>query len=110
MDIVGGFYKETSLMPEIDQIFGSGGRAAAILSQITDDVTLHTYIDNNSDIAQFEKKYSIEVKKYHRDSLITFSYFHLYLLPIYQKVKFFSRQSRLTVKLSFVSVLLKEMR
>ena len=76
MEIVGGFYREMSLVPEIDQIFGSGGRAAAILSEITNDVTLHTYTDNDSDIAEFEKKYAIEVKKYRRDDPISFSYFH----------------------------------
>lgn len=76
MEIVGGFYREMSLVPEIDQMFGSGGRAAAILSEITNDVTLHTYTDNDSDIEEFEKKYAIEVKKYRRDDPISFSYFH----------------------------------
>lgn len=89
MEIVGGFYKETSLVPEIDQMFGSGGRAAAILNQITDDVTLHTYIDNDSDIAEFEKNHSIEVKKYYRDSLITFSYFHPLSTPHISKSEIF---------------------
>ncbi|MCU4677567.1 carbohydrate kinase family protein [Catenovulum sp. 2E275] len=76
MQVVGGFYRETSLVPEIDQMFGSGGRAAAILSKIANDVTLHTYTDNDSDISEFEKKYSVKVKKYQRDSPIVFSYFH----------------------------------
>ena len=76
MEIVGGFYREMSLVPEIDQMFGSGGRAAAILSEITSDVILHTYTDNDSDIAEFEKKYAIKVKKYRRDDPISFSYFH----------------------------------
>lgn len=76
MEIVGGFYRETSLVPEIDQMFGSGGRAAAILSKITNDVTLHTYTDNDSDISEFEKKHIIKVRKYHRNSPVTFSYFH----------------------------------
>tara|TARA_Y100000052_G_C2946617_1_gene84288 strand:- start:2 stop:1132 length:1131 start_codon:yes stop_codon:yes gene_type:complete len=76
MEIVGGFYREMSLVPEIDQMFGSGGRAAATLSEITSDVILHTYTDNDSDIAEFEKKYAIKVKKYRRDDPISFSYFH----------------------------------
>lgn len=76
MEIVGGFYREMSLVPKIDQMFGSGGRAAAILSEITSDVTLHTYTDNDSDIAEFEKKHAIKVKKYRRDDPISFSYFH----------------------------------
>ncbi|EWH10196.1 nucleoside 2-deoxyribosyltransferase protein [Catenovulum agarivorans DS-2] len=76
MKIVGGFYREISLVPEIDQMFGSGGRAAAILSEITNDVTLHTYTENDSDIAKFEKRYAIKVKKYRRDDAISFSYFH----------------------------------
>lgn len=88
MEIVGGFYRETSLVPEINQMFGSGGRATAILNQIT-DVTLHTYIDNNSDLAEFEKKYSIEVKKYHRDGPITFSYFHPLSTPFISKSETF---------------------
>ena len=75
MEIVGGFYREMSLVPEIDQMFGSGGRAAATLSEITSDVILHTYTDNDSDIAEFEKKYAIKVKKYRRDDPISFSYF-----------------------------------
>lgn len=76
MEIVGGFYREISLVPEIDQMFGSGGRAAAILSNLSDGISLHTYIDNDSDIAEFEKKYAIKVRKYHRNSPISFSYFH----------------------------------
>lgn len=81
MEIVGGFYRETSLVPEIDQMFGSGGRAAAVLSGITNEVTFHTYSDNGSNIADFEKQHTIKVKKYHRDSPITFSYFHPLSIP-----------------------------
>jgi hypothetical protein len=96
MEIVGGFYRETSLVPEIDQMFGSGGRAAAILSKRVNDVTLHTYSDNDSHIDEFEKKHSIKVKRYHRENPITFSYFHPLSTPHISKCENFQVPIKVT--------------
>ena len=41
--VVGGVYREQCIWPEWDQIFGSGGRAAAALVSHVEKVTLHTY-------------------------------------------------------------------
>lgn len=42
IDVVGGTYFETCRSPRCRQFYGSGGRAAVALSQVT-DVCLHTY-------------------------------------------------------------------
>ena len=42
MIVAGGVYYERCLTPSVEELFGSGGRAAVALSQIS-DVTLHTF-------------------------------------------------------------------
>ena len=42
--IVGGTYREICRFPEHRNVFGSGGRAAAALSILNPDVTLHTFV------------------------------------------------------------------
>lgn len=43
ISVVGGVYRERCIWPEWDQIFGSGGRAAAAMVTHVDRVTLHAY-------------------------------------------------------------------
>ncbi len=43
MIIVGGSYRETCSNPDIDRVFGSGGRAAAAIGTLSPDTRLHTY-------------------------------------------------------------------
>jgi hypothetical protein len=44
MIVVGGVYREECVVPEWSRIFGSGGRAAAVLSGLSDHVSLHAYV------------------------------------------------------------------
>lgn len=41
--VVGGVYLERCLRPEWDQVYGSGGRAAALMAGLGPNVILHTY-------------------------------------------------------------------
>lgn len=43
MVIVGGSYRETCSNPEMDRIYGSGGRAAAAVGPLSPGTRLHTY-------------------------------------------------------------------
>jgi hypothetical protein len=43
ISIVGGVYHERCLWPDWDQVYGSGGRAAAALSGQSGSITLHAY-------------------------------------------------------------------
>ena len=44
ISIIGGFYKELCLYPEWDYHYGSGGRAAAIVSGLCSDVCFYTLV------------------------------------------------------------------
>ena len=48
ISIAGGCYVERCVDPPWDQLFGSGGRAAAALSALDNNVKLTTYIDENT--------------------------------------------------------------
>lgn len=42
--VAGGVYRESCLEPRNEDLFGSGGRAAAALAQLSEQVHLHTYV------------------------------------------------------------------
>jgi hypothetical protein len=42
--VAGGVYRERCVWPEWDQLFGSGGRAAAATTAYVDEVVLHAYM------------------------------------------------------------------
>jgi hypothetical protein len=83
MDVVGGLYVEECMVPEINQLFGSGGRAAAILSELTNNIALHTYYESDDKkINEFEQNFSIKIHREARASAIKFTYFHPLSTPI----------------------------
>ena len=77
MHIVGGLYREQCCMPAWDAVFGSGGRAAAAVSTLSPDSTLHTYAEDfDSEGIASLKKLGIEMCLYPRPTAIVFAYFH----------------------------------
>src|SRR3546814_8104813 len=48
LSIVGGFYIERCIEPQWDEIFGSGGRAAAAITSTGVSVRFHTYVTDRS--------------------------------------------------------------
>jgi hypothetical protein len=77
MQITGGLYHEQCCLPKWDCVFGSGGRAAAAISKMSDETTLHSYGNSeNVKLVEFEQKFNLEIKLIYRPSIIVFSYFH----------------------------------
>lgn len=82
--IVGGVYNERCTWPSWDQIFGSGGRAAAALERHVDDVTLCTYAHPSVE-AEFRtaaKLYKFELLVTPSPIGISFEYVHCMSTPV----------------------------
>jgi nucleoside 2-deoxyribosyltransferase len=78
MHVAGGSYLEICHEPSWRQLFGSGGRAAAAISALSDDVTLTTYI-GKSEQATLEilsASLNIELVFHTADKTIQFEYYH----------------------------------
>lgn len=85
MHVVGGLYKELCIVPQWSATFGSGGRAAAVISSFTENVTLHTYAEDLSNEGLiFLTQLGIEVITSLRPSKIVFAYFHPLSQPYIQ--------------------------
>jgi hypothetical protein len=77
MHVVGGLYKELCTIPYWNATFGSGGRAAAVISGFFKNVTLHTYAkDASNEGIAFLKRLGIDVIAKPRGADIAFAYFH----------------------------------
>ena len=83
ISIIGGFYKELCLYPEWDYHYGSGGRAAAIVSGLCSDVCFYTYIHDNKikDIKHFSKIFNIKLSCFSSSEIINFEYYHSLSAP-----------------------------
>ena len=82
--IVGGVYHERCIWPDWDQLFGSGGRAAAALSGQLSKLTLRTYA--RDDIAERFKVYAVgayrfEFEPTRADQTVSFEYVHSLSIP-----------------------------
>ena len=88
MLIAGGFYREISIFPGDDQLFGSGGRAAAALCALSDNIELHTYVgeSNLKDIDLFATQWGIDIKHYQTEETLTFEYYHGLSTPIIRPI------------------------
>ena len=62
-------------VPPWDETYGSGGRAAAAISSLSPDSTLHTYLEDGLD-KTLTSKLGIKIRRYPRPTGIAFSYFH----------------------------------
>jgi nucleoside 2-deoxyribosyltransferase len=82
--IVGGTYREGCVTPFWSQLYGSGGRAAAALSALTDQITLHTYIGaEDQDLLQsMAATYGFTVVDMPIPHTLVFDYFHCLSVPV----------------------------
>lgn len=76
--IVGGTYLEKCLEPSWDHLFGSGGRAAAALTELNEAVYLTTYIDahNAPTLKLVADTFKFTATTTSVDQTLTFSYHH----------------------------------
>jgi hypothetical protein len=88
--IIGGAYREICCIPEWDQRFGSGGRAAAALSKFSEDVELHTYVplDHQPEVAIDFATFDFSLIQYDTDFDFEFSYFHPMSRPQVESLQF----------------------
>lgn len=92
MQIVGGLYREICMIPEWDEEFGSGGRAAAAVSKLSPGSVLHTYVsDSNSPGIEHLEGLGITLQGQTSNTRIAFSYFHPlsqpYIEPPYDQIE-----------------------
>jgi hypothetical protein len=83
ISIVGGIYHERCLWPDWDQIYGSGGRAAATLSGHIGSVMLHGYISGETATA-FEPcraMYGFNLERTAASQTVSFEYVHSMSVP-----------------------------
>ena len=78
MTIYGGFYHEKCIIPKWDQVYGSAGRAAAILSNFTSKITLNTFSSNIEYLEFFSNAYKINYVCNPSIINIKFEYFHTF--------------------------------
>lgn len=77
VDVVGGTYYETCRSPRLRQFYGSGGRAAAALSHVT-EVRLHTYSTPSSErqLEALARRCLIEAVRHPSEQTYHFDYPH----------------------------------
>ena len=83
MHIIGGVYLELCDHPSTEQIFGSGGRAALALAQVSPNVVLHTYSSaHNASVWEAFKRQGIDLELSNSQTPFAFSYFHPLSNPV----------------------------
>ena len=84
VDVVGGVYGERCSFPHWDEVYGSGGRAAAGLSSHVDGVRLHTVLPPKEKDAVRARLggFGMEVAAREGEQLIGFDYLHCLSDPI----------------------------
>lgn len=85
MHIVGGIYIERSIFPDRDVIYGSGGRAAAALKDISNKVTLTSFVGKNriKDVVhQAEHIWDVQLNSYPIPEIVVFTYYHGLSKPV----------------------------
>lgn len=82
--IVGGVYHEACVWPEWDQIYGSGGRAAAAVQGHVQSVQLHCYArsDVEERLRSIAKAYDFAVTALPVAQAVSFEYVHSLSVPI----------------------------
>ena len=79
MRIVGGIYRERSIFPDVDVIYGSGGRAAEALRFLNPDITLTSFVGENkrADIEYCAKeRWKSKLDPYAVPEIVSFTYYH----------------------------------
>lgn len=106
ISVVGGSYYETCLFPDLSQFFGSGGRAAALLSERA-EVDFHTYCaaEAKGDLENLGKRYAIKSHSTESRSAVHFSYSHGFVAPtVRPRSGLFDPDARITVEAETVLV------
>jgi hypothetical protein len=103
--VAGGVYHERCIWPDWDQVFGSGGRAAAALTGVVDHVCLHAYA--TAELAKaFEGNrglYGFRFTPAPAEQAISFEYIHSLSIPdIRPTVPLIRRQPPLQVSAEVV--------
>lgn len=83
--VAGGCYRETCTVPEVDEIYGSGGRAAIALASAGCEVDWHYYCpkDFQSDVRATLNLPGIKHQAKSSDQFIEFQYFHPLSRPFF---------------------------
>ena len=78
ISITGGVYTERCVEPHWDDVYGSGGRAAAAISNEIDGIKLHTYRANDIEdgLENLESAYGINISGPAVPESVTFDYMH----------------------------------
>lgn len=89
IDIVGGAYLEQCLWPPRRALYGSGGRAAAAISQLVKPIRLHTYIAarEREALQSIASSYGFSIETLEIPQTIAFEYFHGLSVPIITPVR-----------------------
>lgn len=76
--IAGGVYVEICVEPAWEQLFGSGGRAAAALTELSDQVSLSTYIDDSDreTLETLAATFGFKLEAITIPNTILFDYYH----------------------------------
>ena len=84
VDVVGGVYGERCAFPHWDEVYGSGGRAAAGLSSHVDAVRLHTVLppEEKDRVKTRLGSFGVEVAAREGEQLIGFDYLHCLSDPV----------------------------
>lgn len=84
LTVVGGVYRERCSWPEWDQVFGSGGRAAAALGGVVPDLELVTYAEPElaRHFAGYAEMYGFNLRVVEAPQRVTFEYVHPMSLPV----------------------------
>lgn len=91
--VVGGVYHERCIWPDWDQIWGSGGRAAAAICGHVDKVRLRTFArsDTASVFARYAELYGFEFDPVDADQTVSFEYVHClsdpHIRPIRERIR-----------------------
>jgi nucleoside 2-deoxyribosyltransferase len=95
--IAGGVYHESCVWPDWNQIYGSGGRAAAAISGHVEKVTLQTYAAVQI-AEQFAKNvartYGFNFTPTSSEQAISFDYFHCLSIPMIKPAPSLIRQNK----------------
>lgn len=84
LHIAGGTYREICRFPEHRAVFGSGGRAAAAVSALNSNITLHTYVPH-SQAAEVQLQFDafdFQTQFYDTEALVAFRYLHGLATPV----------------------------
>lgn len=98
--IVGGIYREICIAPQWNQLFGSGGRAAAALSGHVSSIELHSFATSEGakKFQAYADSFGIDFKHSPHTQEISFEYLHCLAIPfIYPRERAINDNSKIIV-------------